>query len=249
MSTIGLISRQGQDWTPGRAVVRPLWPDCDDLRASTPSSHARPNEEILVEGDEADRVIEVVEGVVRLCKVLSDGRRLIVEFLYPGDVFGLTIGDTYTATAEAVTHVRLRSYPRASIEAQLDGALAFRRWLSNLMSRELQAAQERILLLGRKHAMERLASFVLALARRQSAGDRRRVHLVMSRLDIADYLGLTIETVSRLFTEMRTKGLIALPTPQEVVILRPAALAQLAGDGFVDDSGHATPWPEPSRAA
>jgi CRP/FNR family transcriptional regulator len=196
------------------------------------------DETVFLEDDPADDVYEVTEGVVRLCKLLPDGRRAIVGFLYPGELAGLASGGRYPLTAEAVTPVAVRSCPRRALDRAANCSPDVQRHLSALLWRELEAAQARLVLLGRMSAIERVASFLVTLSRREHGANRLR--LPMSRLDIADYIGLTIETVSRTLTQLKRQGIIALPNPHEVILLRPASLCALAGE---DGEDKAAPLP------
>ncbi|MGQ9365535.1 helix-turn-helix domain-containing protein [Azospirillum sp. ST 5-10] len=164
---------------------------------------------LFAEGDSAGDVYRVVDGMVRVYKLLPDGRRQVVGFLQGGDMMGLTLGPCQLYTAETVTACTLQRFPRARFEAVMDAQPALARRLSARIATELVAAQDHMVLLGRKTAVERVASFVLRLAERAQA-DGRRVRLPMSRCDIADYLGLTTETVSRAFTKLKTSGTIRL---------------------------------------
>jgi CRP-like cAMP-binding protein len=183
---------------------------------------------IFSEGDPVGEVYEVAAGVVRLCKLLPDGRRAVLGFRLAGEVFGLGPGGEHGCTAEAVTDVRLRSCRGRAVEAAAERSPEVRRRLSAVLWRELGEARASLLVLGRMTARERVASFLLRLSRRADAADR--VELAMGRLDIADHLGLTVETVSRTVTELRHTGVIALPSPNRVLVLRPAALRALAGE-------------------
>lgn len=170
------------------------------------------HEMVFMEGDDNENVYEVVEGVVILSKLTADGRRQVTGFVYPGQLFGVSLGDSSGYTAETVTAVRLRRYPYQSLDQSMDLypslGRRFLRWTSN----ELVAAQNQMLLLGRKSAMEKLASFLLHLSERSEAQDRdlARLFVPMTRGDIADYLGLTTETVSRTISRFRQLGIIEL---------------------------------------
>ena len=173
-------------------------------------------------------------GVVRLCKLLPDGRRAVLGFRLAGEVFGLGPGGEHGCTAEAVTDVRLRSCRGRAVEAAAERSPEVRRRLSAVLWRELGEARASLPVLGRMTARERVAGFLLRLSRRADAADR--VELPMGRLDIADHLGLTVETVSRTMTELRRAGVIALPSPNRVVCGR-RRCARLAGeaDGARDE--------------
>lgn len=186
--------------------------------------------EIFAEGNAADAVYRVVEGTVRLYKLLPDGRRQVIGFLQAGDLMGLAMGGTYLYTAETVTSATVRRIPRTRFDALMDEQPALARKMMATMASELVAAQDQMLLLGRKTAVEKLASFLLTLGRR--AANRtpgcRRIDLPMSRTDIADYLGLTTETVSRGFTKLKTSRLIRLLDGHEVELTDIEALTDLA---------------------
>jgi CRP/FNR family transcriptional regulator len=192
---------------------------------------------VFFEGDAAEHVYDLVEGVLRLSKLLPDGRRQILGFCQAGALVGFVPGAEHAHTAEAVTAVKLRRYPRAKLDRLIEDDPSVGRRLLARLAQELRAAEELMLLLGRKSAAERLASFLLALA--ATAGGRRGdglvVELPMSRGDIGDYLGLTLETVSRVISQLKARGLIALPNPHRAVLLQPAALRQLAaGEALLD---------------
>lgn len=186
---------------------------------------------IFQEGDEADYVYNILEGAVRLFKLLPDGRRQITGFLYSSDFLGLALKETYAYSAEAVSGAVICRFPRGKLERLLDEFPKLEKRLLNEASNELIAAQDQMLLLGRKTAVERLASFLAALAQRQGALESGGViNLPMTRTDIADYLGLTIETVSRTFTKLRKSGVIEVPDAHTVTLMDLAALRDLTED-------------------
>ena len=164
---------------------------------------------VFSEGDLATSIHRVVDGMVRIYKLLPDGRRQIVGFLQAGDMMGLTLGASYLYTAEAVTACTLRRIPRSRLEAMIEEDPAVARRLHEMTVCELAAAQDHMLLLGRKTAAEKVATFLLMLADRAGKGGAR-LRLPMSRADIADHLGLTTETVSRAVTKLKTSSLIRL---------------------------------------
>lgn len=181
------------------------------------------NSEIYGEGEPTDYVHFVVSGTVRVCKLLDDGRRQIEAFHRQGAVFGLEIGATHRFSAEAVTPVTLRLVRRSVVVALAarDPEIAQALW--TLAAGDLQRSQDHVLLLGRKTAQERVASFLGELASGEA------VDLPMSRQDMADYLGLTIETVSRTLTQLEGNGIIAFRSPRRIVIRNRAALRRLDG--------------------
>jgi CRP/FNR family transcriptional regulator, nitrogen fixation regulation protein len=184
------------------------------------------NSEIFGENEPAEYVYRVISGSVRTYKILNDGRRQIGGFYLPGDIFGLEFADEHVFSAEAVTDARIVLLKRSAITKLADRDAAIGRELFALTSRELRRAQDRVLLLV-KSAQERLASFLLEMAERGSAGNT--VELPMSRQDIADYLGLTIETVSRTLTSLESAAAIAVPTSRRIVLRDRSALLRLNG--------------------
>jgi CRP/FNR family transcriptional regulator len=167
---------------------------------------------------------------VRLSKSTPDGRRQVVDFLIEGEFFGISSDRCYGYSVEAIARTTLVRYARARLEAAIEAQPDLARRLFGIACAELQRARQHLLLLGRKSADEKIASFLLTLALRlDPEGDALdALQLPMSRQDMADYLGLTIETVSRTLTRLRRDGLIALPTPQHVLLLRPERLRDLA---------------------
>jgi CRP/FNR family nitrogen fixation transcriptional regulator len=172
------------------------------------------DEEIYAEGDASDCWYKVVSGTVRICKWMADGRRHIAEFCFSGDCFGLPASGTRAATAEAIGDVVVMRYPQRAADRLIDETPRLAREMYNRTLRELTQTQTHTFVLSRMTAPERLANFLLEFAERREMP--RALDLPMSRYDIADYLGLTMETVCRTFTAFRRKGIIALPTPQRV---------------------------------
>ena len=184
------------------------------------------NAEIFGENEPAAFVYQVVSGSVRTYKVLSDGRRQIGGFYLPGDIFGLQFGDDYTLSAEAIADTKVLAVKRSAFNALAGKSPSLAQELFALTGRELRAMQKRVLLLVQS-AQERVASFLLEMAERTPASNA--IELPMSRQDIADYLGLTIETVSRTLTALETAAAIALPTSRRVVLRNRAALCRMNG--------------------
>lgn len=179
-----------------------------------------PGTPLFDEGEPANHVFNVTAGAVRLYKLLPDGRRSITGFLFAGDFLGLPHREVYAYSAEGITTGILCRFPRRQLEALFEEIPKLEKRLLGLASNELAAAQDQMLLLGRKTAAEKVATFLLILSRRQ---ERRHlpanpVSVPMSRSDIADYLGLTTETVSRTFTQMKKQGAITLLDHSQVQI-------------------------------
>jgi CRP/FNR family nitrogen fixation transcriptional regulator len=188
-----------------------------------PMSFGR-NEEIYGEAEPAELLYKVVSGAVRMYKVLADGRRQIGAFYLPGDIFGLEVGDVHASSAEAIGDVTVLIFKRSAVIARASHDTDIARQLWSMTARELRRTQEHMLLLI-KTAQERVASFLLDMARRHSGKDE--YELPMSRQDIADFLGLTIETVSRTISQLEQAQVIALPTSRRIAVRNPAILASL----------------------
>jgi CRP-like cAMP-binding protein len=182
------------------------------------------NSEIFGENEPADYLYKLVSGSVRSYKVLLDGRRQIGAFYVPGDIFGLETGDAHTFSAEAITDCKILVIKRSAVVALAarDPDVARQMWAAT--ARELKRVQEHSLLLI-KTAQERVASFLLEMAERVTADGL--VELPMSRQDIADYLGLTIETVSRTLTQLEKTAAIGVPSSRRILLRNRSALRRL----------------------
>src|ERR1700758_1017357 len=184
------------------------------------------NTEIFGENEPADYLYRVVSGSVRTSKILSAARRQVGGFYLPGDIFGLEFADEHTFSAEAISDAKVVVVKRSALTALADRDPAIGRELFALTGRELRRVQDRVLLLV-KSAQERVAGFLLEMAERAGAGNT--IELPMSRQDIADYLGLTIETVSRTLTGLESAAAIEVPTSRRIVLRNRPALARLNG--------------------
>jgi CRP/FNR family nitrogen fixation transcriptional regulator len=182
------------------------------------------NTEIYGENEPADYLYKVVSGSVRTYKIFDDGRRQIGGFYFPGDMFGLEHGDSHQFSAEAVDNCVVVVVKRSALVAlaERDGDIARQLWSHT--AAELQRVRAHMLLLI-KSAEQRVACFLIEMANRKT--NHEVVELPMSRQDIADYLGLTIETVSRTLTHLEAKAAIALPTSRRIVLRNRAALMRL----------------------
>jgi CRP/FNR family nitrogen fixation transcriptional regulator len=181
-------------------------------------------EEIFGQDEDADMIHALVSGVVRTTRLLSDGRRQVGDFYYPGDIIGLEIGDAYRFSAEALTDCVVRVVKRSSLRA-LSGQDNLDRALWEATRRELERTQEHLLMLGRKSACEKVASFLMDVAQRDGSDE---VSLPMGRQDMADYLGLTIETVSRMVTQLQGSQIVEFATSRLFRVTRWPALERLA---------------------
>lgn len=217
--------------------------DCDELDLldeMMEHQHFKSQETIIYEEDEADNVYNIAEGVLRLTKLLPDGRRLVTGFLYPGDFVGLAFHNNYSYSVEAVTNVKVCRFPRKKLEKLLEQIPKLETKLLGMMSNELKEAQDQMMLLGRKSPKERLASFLLNISHRKmdNIAGPAKIHLIsepakefelpMSRMDISDYLGLTIETVSRTLTSFSKDKIIATEGRKKIAILNRERLDDIA---------------------
>ena len=176
--------------------------------------------EIYAQGEKSDGLYKVEFGAIRIYRLLTDGRRQISAFHLAGEIFGFEADKTHHFFAEAICATSVRTLRAASRQNE---------FASELLPMALQGlvrAQEHLLVLGRQNAVERVAAFLIDMSERQ--GGLRQIELPMSRTDIADYLGLTIETVSRVFSRLRQKGIIRLPGLRSVEIARWQTLQDMA---------------------
>jgi CRP/FNR family nitrogen fixation transcriptional regulator len=183
------------------------------------------NEEIYGEGEPAEFVYKVVRGAVRTARYLEDGRRQVGAFHLVGDLFGCEAGETHRFSAEAVIDTEVLMVRRTALNKAVSQDAGAARQLWALTSARLEQLQDQLMLLGRMTASERVAAFLLDMSKRKSSVGA--VDLPMSRNDIADYLGLTIETVSRTFTQLRRAQTIALKGSRNIVLRDRMALAEL----------------------
>jgi len=219
MSMQGLLES-----TAGLAVQRP------GLGSETPeeigvSMTFASGEEIYAQDEETDMVYQVQSGAVRASRLLSDGRRQIAGFYYPGDLFGLETGPVHRASAEALGPSRILVTKRSSLKHYGEDGQRLERLIWRATGAELERAHEHMMLLARKSAVEKVAGFLSQIAGRQRGPC---CELPMSRQDIADHLGLSIETVSRMVTQLQSDGLIALDGCRRFRVLAPQRLATLA---------------------
>lgn len=201
-----------------------------------------PGQTVFFDGDEALHFFEIVSGTVRCCRLTPDGRRQIYRFAAAGDMLGLGGEAQHSYSAEAVTAVVARRHRLAALDAAMAREARLRERVLAALRDELAAVRLQMVLLGQMSAAERVAAFLLALAAQAGGarlGDLRAgkarvgeagvaIHLPMTRVDIADYLGLTIETVSRKINELKRLGIIELTTPNLVRIAEPERLEAIA---------------------
>ena len=229
MLTQTMMNRGPAHQTAGRAVRQssqvsshPISGQIEMMGATLPFGR---NAEIYGENERAEYLYKVISGSVRTYKVLNDGRRQIGAFYLPGDLFGFEVGGEHTFSAEAITDSKILVIKRSSLVtlASHDNEVAHKLW--TMTAGELQRAQDHIMLVI-KTAQERVAGFLLEMSSRSSPSNNE-VDLPMSRQDIADYLGLTIETVSRTLTQLENAAAISVPTSRRIVLRNRNALSRL----------------------
>ena len=214
-----------------RTVCAAIEPEeLDLINAIVTRIEHSPGQTIFYEEDRAEHLYNVTRGTVRISKMLLDGRRQITGFLSPGDLLGLAHGESYVYTAEAIGPVSLCRLPRRKLEPLFRKFPTLERRLLAVASHELAAAQDQMLLLGRKSAREKLSSFLLTM---QSGAAKRGepdypIRLAMPWTDIADYLGLSHEHVSRTLGELVQDGILRRPAPNCIFILQGDALRAIA---------------------
>lgn len=185
----------------------------------------RKEEEIYGEGEPSEYVYQVIRGAVRTYKLLSDGRRQIGAFHLPGDVFGLDAGSAHRLTAEAITDTTVRLVKRRSLEVAAGSNVRVAHNLWTMTADDLRRAEDHMLLLGRKTAMERVATFLLEMDRRLAKAGM--MALPMCRRDIGDYLGLTLETVSRALSELNDRGILTFSGARQILLRNRQRLADM----------------------
>jgi CRP/FNR family nitrogen fixation transcriptional regulator len=187
-----------------------------------PALHFSAEREIYAQGDPAACLYQVSHGMVRTCRYLSDGSRQVDAFYGPGDVFGFELAAIHGVCAQAVSDCAVRAYRRRPLQSAPDGTAMH---LLAFAMQSLTRSREHALLLGHGSAAQKLASFLLDMAQRGPVAET--VELVMTRQHIADYLGLTIETVSRTFSQFERDGLIECATARRIRLISRARLQGL----------------------
>jgi CRP/FNR family transcriptional regulator len=217
-------------------LCRPLDAAAIDEMSSEADQMSMPaRSTIFREGDPAGRVYTLIDGTAKLTRLLPDGKQQVVGFRFPGDIIGYTTQGEYPFDAELLTEAKLCRLERRRLETLLQRYPTLERRLLDLCVQELAATQEQLVTVGRKSAEARVAAFLLSLveARRRRRSEGRVLEMPMTRADIADFLGLTLETVSRTFTAFRKRGWLREPVHQRVELLDIGALAALA-EGSAD---------------
>jgi CRP/FNR family transcriptional regulator, anaerobic regulatory protein len=204
----------------------------DGLFSRQPAECLQPGQSLFFEGDRAKHVFEVLEGALRIFRILSDGRRVITGFVYDRDFVGVSLKANYLYSAEAIVPTKIRRLTRNAFEAAVQNSEELRPQVFARVCDEMAAAQDQMVLLACKSAEERVCTFLLKHSRRAASRgiSQSVVQLPMTRQDMADYLGLTIETVSRTLTKLAAKGIVGCVGRHSIKIAKPMLLAQLAGD-------------------
>jgi len=205
-------------------------PDTRDgtpIRLNLNEVNYKKGNEIFGEKESADYVYQIVTGAARSYKLLSDGRRQIGAFHLVGDIFGLEIGSDHRFTAEAIVDTTVRLMKRRSLELVAESDLMVARNLLSMTTSNLRHAEDHMLLLGRKTSLERVAAFLMEMDKRSTAAGI--LALPMCRRDIADYLGLTLETVSRALSRLHNLGILGFigNNQRQIVLLDRGKLASL----------------------
>ncbi|MEJ8473326.1 Crp/Fnr family transcriptional regulator [Roseibium algae] len=201
------------------------------------ASRFKAHDVVYYQGDEAKRLYQLVSGTIMLFKLLPDGRRQVVEMLRAGDIFGLASGEEYDCTAETLTEASLHEVNLKQVE----GSTEMQRQLMKCLTNQMSSLHEHTVLLGRKSAVERVASFLMYLVPNRGGGvgclgpdpalaeDTCDLQLHMTRQEIADYLGLTIETVSRVVSDLKRRGVIRIDRADKIHLNRVCSLCQMTG--------------------
>ena len=194
--------------TRGTMYAPPPNDDAAALQMISSRTRHRRNGTIFNDGDEALKTFKVISGVIRLCKHANDGRRQVIGFRLPGDFFGLMQAGEYSCSAEAVNDVVLDAYSQRRLNQMMSDRRGIGRRFTELLMKQLSELQAHLVLLGRQNAMERVAGFLLNLVARADAGEGEIFDVPMGQRDIADHLGLAVETICRAFCELKRDGVI-----------------------------------------
>ncbi|MGZ6021966.1 MAG: Crp/Fnr family transcriptional regulator [Rhizomicrobium sp.] len=199
-----------------------------ELQPFSTRQHFERDETIFHEGDRADRVYRVISGMVRICRHTPGGARHIADFILPGELIGFADYANHPFSAEAVTPVTMTGYTRSSFERLAATTPAVRMQLVSLLTEALLNTQNQLFILGSQAAKQRVASFLLRLADRADVSTGERLDLDMGRLDIADHLGMTIETVCRVIAALRDDRIVTVPNSHQLILNDLRALRALA---------------------
>ncbi len=186
------------------------------------------NDTIFSEGHPVDRIYRIIAGTVRLCRHTQNGKRYIADFLLPGDMLGFIDQNDHLFTAEAVDYVSLAYYPRSQITRLFDSDASVRTHFLMHFASRMMAFQDHLFTLACQSAKERLCSFLLRLRSRGGTGAGQLLNLSMGRRDIADHLGLSVETICRSLAQLRDAGIVEIPNIHQLVLKDVEALRALS---------------------
>ncbi len=191
---------------------------CPLLKEIGLTQHLAARDTLFWQDDVADHLYLVKEGIARTCRLSADGRRQINRIAFPGDLIAVTGTDRYPYSAEAVTPLTVIAFHRGNFNRQVDQVSCLRQLVRDTVLKELDAVQDQIMLLGQKTATERVAHVLALLARHMNNDPSEPIELPLSRTDIADYLGLTVETVSRTLSRFKREGKIRMLSQRRIVV-------------------------------
>lgn len=222
-------------------------PELEFLFSEGRERHFKPGEHLITEGERTDYFFDVIDGTVALARNGRDGRRQILSFLGARQFLGASSTSRYPNLATALTSVTAICYPRSALERVLETTPGFASEFRIVLTRILESAHDHVYTIGQRSAIERVASFLLYLranqARFDPVGPRDKsthIDLPMTRLDIADFLGLTIETVSRAFSSLKRSGTISFKDSHSCEILNLDRIRELGGrEDFTEHRGRA----------
>lgn len=232
ISCISPLTMHGIPKRPHHGLTSGSWQTFHKARSPVAGTRLRfkKGQTMLCEGHTSEHCYEILEGIVRAYKILSDGRRQIINFLFPGESLGIGARDAYRYSADAVTDTTVRSLAKPALERLASGQPALAARLRDSVLRELRAAQDHLVVLGRKTAREKVASFLLFVAEHEnpSFNDGHTIWIPMSQRDIADYLGLTTETVNRVMASLRANSIISIRAQGHIRLIMVEALSDIA---------------------
>ncbi len=197
--------------------------------------HLEPREHAFYEGDAHTHIYRIKSGMMRLYRLLADGRRQVIAFRLPGHLIGLGEHETQFCSAEALTEVVLQCVPLSIVYRRMQEEPRFGSELVRCLAVELAEARNQVAFLNRRSALEKLATFILGFLTWAGEDTKLELELHMGREDIADYLGLTVETVSRSFAKLKMQGVVSLPRAQTIIIHDIGRLIALAAGAFKDE--------------
>ena len=214
---------------PSNGTDTPVISEIAETHHAPQDARIRAGSYLYFEGDEVEWLFQVKSGVLRMTRMLEDGRRQVIAFGYPGDIVGFPSGGRHHTDCDALTDACLQPFRRSALENG-EGAPELHKQLLQAALREISAMQDHFMMLGRKSAVEKVASFLGVMSQRVGTrvAGHTRFELPMRRADVADFLGLTTETVCRTLTQLRKSGVIGVENIHTIVVLCPDALMALS---------------------